>query len=564
MTRAWRSSPELLALAVAGLGCAAPPKPPGAPAAPGDSAEAPRDPGVDGPPVSVTVERPSAQPPACRAPADRARLGPLQRIDASPPGRALGAIDVDSDPGGAGVVLVDLDGDDVIDVLHARRGELSALRGLGGGAFADATAAWLPADAATTPAKEAAAADLDDDGDPDLVLVGQGGAVTLYENLGDGRLQPREDAGLVWGDPGLRGPVFADLDGDGDLDIQLSGHSDPGWTPASGAPGVPGQLYENLGGLRFADRSGALPAPSQDDHTQHTLVMDLDGDLLPDLYLVNDHGPVATPNRLLLNRSTPGAFAFEDAPEAWGLHVSMLGMGAGVGDLDDDGGIDIVVSDEGPPALLQQEGDGRWVEAALSRGLRPDPASIFGWGTEVLDLDNDGDLDVFMTFGRLSRPDAGTPEPGAQPDALWLMGPDGRFTEQAAAWGADDPGRGRGLSAADLNGDGFLDLATSPLDGPPTLLLSRCDASAWIEVSLAMPAPNVQAIGARVEVVVDGVRRRRWIVAGGTGRAGSNPPIAHFGLGAATRVDRITVIWPDGRGSLVEDLRVNQHVRIRR
>jgi hypothetical protein len=152
--------------------------------------------------------------------------------------------------------------------------------------------------------------------------------------------------------------------------------------------------------------------------------------------------------------------------------------------------------------------------------------------------------------------------PEFQPNAIFLQGPDGSFADVAPAWGLDQATNDHGLNVVDLNGDGWLDLLFRDLDGPARIYMARCGEASWLQVDLVDPLGERDAIGARVQVELDGVTETRWIQAGSVGFASSSPSEAHFGLGAATAADVLRVRWPDGVESVFHDVAANRRVTV--
>lgn len=144
--------------------------------------------------------------------------------------------------------------------------------------------------------------------------------------------------------------------------------------------------------------------------------------------------------------------------------------------------------------------------------------------------------------------DLGLSNPLAQVDALYIQDEDGLFDDRAPQWGADDRDDGRSIVTADLNNDGYLDLIKMS-----RVLLSRCGDDDWLRVRLHGPGANPDAVGARLELSSGDTLQTRWIDGGSTGHASSGPPEAHFGLGVAGDL-QLTVHWPDGATSVIEDL----------
>jgi hypothetical protein len=221
--------------------------------------------------------------------------------------------------------------------------------------------------------------------------------------------------------------------------------------------------------------------------------------------------------------------------------------------------------------MLVSASDGGWYDTARAVGLVPDDGERHvAWGAELADVDNDGDLDALVAYGaELDYVNGGVapseePNPEDQRDALFLQIEDGTFVQVAESFGLAARANHRGFVLADLDHDGWLDLARRDLLGRAELLRARCGDAAWIGVRLAQPGPNPFGVGARVEVDAGGVTRARWISAGSTNLASAGPPEAHVGLGDVDSIDAVRVIWPDGARSEVLDLEARQWVTVER
>src|SRR5438105_1464094 len=166
----------------------------------------------------------------------------------------------------------------------------------------------------------------------------------------------------------------------------------------------------------------------------------------------------------------------------------------------------------------------------------------WGWGSTFADLDNDGHLVVFLVNGW------NDPTGPFQADLsrCFVSNGDGTFTERGAELGLADTGEGRGVVAFDYDRDGDLDLfIANNRQAPRPYRNDGCDTGHFLSLRLRGRAPNTEAIGGRVYVTAGGQTQMREL------RAGSNfesqdPADAHFGLGTATNVDEIRIVWPDG------------------
>ncbi len=354
--------------------------------------------------------------------------------------------------------------------------------------------------------------------------------------------------------------LLADLDNDGDLDLFVGNYGDVELTLVAGEP-RPSCLYENLGDGTFADRSDRLPPEVQEALTFGGGFHDLDGDLAPELYVVNDLGGLFRPNALLWNRG--GSFELDGG--AAGLDVAIAGMGLAVGDVNGDEIPDLIVPGWREIAYLESVG-GTWFDAADLRGVVPDQdaGQYVGWGTELADMDNDGDHDALLAFGYIDGgPDFDNPLD--QPDALFVQAAAGGFHDEAAAWGIADPTITRAFGLADFDDDGWLDYAPTALGENNALYLSRCGREAWLRVRLVdETTPNPRGIGARVTATVAGGRKIRWMRAGGTNFASGGPPELHFGLGFQDTIGTLELTWPDGEVAAFDDVDSRQVVVLRR
>ena len=490
----------------------------------------------------------------CAHPTERAALGPFAHLEG-----ALDEAGLPSPPEtpvGAGLTAGDFNGDGHLDLLLAQHEGMDLFLGDGTGALSFATDRLPPPREAGSNHAASVAADFDGDGDLDVVIANRSAGDELWWNDGSGTFTRDDTAPFAEDARSTVGASLADVDGDGDLDLFLAGHTDG---PArEGADASALYLWDDGA---FADAPGALPSDTHAGFTFNGTWFDADLDGDADLLMVNDHGHITIPNQLLRNDASEEGVAFSHIRDA-GLDRVMLAMGVALINLNNDAWPDLLVTNFGQLALFESLGDGTWYDSAVSRGLVQNPETqIVGWSVVAEDFDNDADVDVWTTFGSLPAEVTSMENPYAQPDALWLQEA-GSFTDVAPAWGLDDDAIGRGGLAIDLNEDGFLDLVTAPLVTLPRLHLSRCDASSWLQVSLEAPGPNPAAIGAVVTVQAEDRIHRRWVVAGGTQMYGSPPASVHVGLGSAAEVAELHIQWPDGETSVVGPVPANQKVTV--
>lgn len=406
------------------------------------------------------------------------------------------------------------------------------------------------------------AVDVEGDGDLDLYLGTLTGG-SLWRNRGDGTFEPAPEVGLDC--PGnVLGSTWADVDRDGDLDAFIYTHGDS--TEGSDAfQNHPDFLFENDEG-EFLDRSGRLPGLNEPAGQAFAAGwFDADGDLLPDLVVVNDGGIwEGNPrNRYYANR---GDWTFE-AVEGY-ADQGMLAMGLAIGDLDNDGDADLHVTDAGPTRLLRNEGDHVFTDVSLSvSAFTSAERGDISWGTTFLDHDADGVLELATAYGHMpSKGVGGGPDATSNrldmPDQVWARSGE-TWTDIAAELGVANPAWTRAILSEDLDRDGFADLVTFSLDGGPRVHHARCNGNAWIRVRLEQPGPNKGAIGARIEAFpTDGPLVMREMRLGGEGTLSGGPPEVLLGLGEADRVD-VRVVWPDGTDQLYRSIPTRRGVTIR-
>lgn len=461
---------------------------------------------------------------------------------------------------GGGLAVADLTGDGVIDLFLPSRYDLQFLVGH---EALDGTLSWTDATDTLPPFPErtagATVVDYDGDADLDLFIATFRGFNLLFENDGTGQFTDVTDtAGLAGNLEGRNmSNSWGDWDGDGDLDPFVAGYGELG-NPLP--DGDPSSIYRNNGDGTFTDFSSRLPSDHQKAHTFIGNWTDIDGDRIPELYLVNDFGWYY-PNPVL---RYDGANFVEDHTVD-GLDVSMESMGLGIGDLNDDEIQDFIVAAWNRISLLLSDGTSTaWWDHAASAGIGTDDTTDrnVAWGTELNDLDNDGDLDAFVAFGFLK---VSKDNPKEQPDALFVNDGSNAFTQEAEAWGVADTTRSRGFVVADINNDGWLDMLKRDLRGPTLIDIARCGDDHWLRVGLSMPGMNRFGIGAKVRITKSSGQKSwvRWVQAGGTSYTSSKYPEVHFGLGTVDLVD-IDVFWPDGMVDHFDNVGANQRVTVQR
>ena len=459
-------------------------------------------------------------------------------------------------------------------------------------------------------------ADYDEDGDLDLVVIGHP-ALAYFRNDGARFAERTQAAGLVRPEGGI-GVQTADYDNDGAADIyvtrdgwfgggvnalfqndgrggfadvtQASGTGDPGssfcaaWSDfnrdgwldlyVANGTGATGDstnvLYRNQGDGTFADVAAAAGVAHQ-GQTLSAAWGDFDGDGWPDLYACN----FTEPNVLFRNR---GDGTFADQTVAAGVGAEYIdGFITFVLDYDNDGALDIFVgnwsqysvvladrvagrstSQRDRPVLFRNRGDGTFADVTQAAGL----ARALGTMSGVPgDVDNDGYIDIYLGNG---GPQMGRREP----DVLFRNRGDGTFADATEAAGLGHLGKSHGVTFADYDRDGDLDLY-APVGGaqpgdqwPNAFYRSEGFGNHYLVLELEGVESNRDGIGAKVWVH-SGELMQFAEVASGYSFGNSNSLELEFGLGQRLRVERIEVAWPSGQVDVHRDIEADQHLLLR-
>ena len=411
----------------------------------------------------------------------------------------------------------------------------------------------------------AAVGDYDNDGDLDLFLTAFG-PDALFRNNGDGTFSDvTTEAGV--GDPlWSTSAAFLDYDRDGDLDLFVANYLDftladnktcadavgtrDYCSPRVYRP-VPDRLHRNEGNGRFTDVTQAAGIVKAYGAGLGVAVGDYNGDGRLDIYVAND----ATPNQLWINR---GDGTFGDEGLLSGTAVNAAGnpegsMGIASGDVDADGDEDLFVTNiiGETFVLYQNDGKGSFEDVRTRWGIGVPTAAFTGFGTDWIDYDNDGWLDLFITNGAVNALEAlrGQPNPFRMKNQLFRNTGNRRFAETTAEAGPafERAEIGRGAAFGDLDNDGDTDVVVTANGGPVQLLLNQASAGHnWLDVRLQQAPGNRFAFGARIGVERAGAPTLwRRVKTDGSYLSASDVR-AHFGLGAVRAISGITVEWPDG------------------
>jgi enediyne biosynthesis protein E4 len=478
---------------------------------------------------------------------------------------------------GNGAAVGDYDNDGALDVYllgqngHPNRLFHNELARTGGKRFRDVTDEAGVGDPGLS--RVADFADLDGDGLLDLVVLDDtdpGGKLPpsrLYRNLGDGRFADvTQESGFSPVGYIVGGASLADVDGDGRLDIYVSYWTeelagDPGRLTIQGPYPAENKLFHNEGGFHFRDVTADSGLNGIRRDTFSSVFANFAGHGMHDLYVAVDH-------REDLYYEQVGPLLWQNRSGTVGATHTGNDMGVAAADLENDGGVDLFVTN-----ITDPTGNFGTTQGNVLWHVRPDPKAgarfedrtltagasdtAWGWGTAFFDADLDGRLDLFAAQG-MQEFIGGTSEPLREARAKLFLGTDtGRFAEIKGT-GCDVPGDQRAVIPFDYDRDGDEDLLVTQV-GLHVMLIENRTEGRSITVDLA--DGRAAAAGSRVSVTADGRTVTRILLAGGSYLAG--PPMeAVFGLGNATSADAVRVAWSNGRTTEVRHVAAGTVLRL--
>ncbi len=401
----------------------------------------------------------------------------------------------------------------------------------------------------------------------------------LYHNLGEGRF---EDATARAGLDGERdlpsSAAWADLDNDGDLDLYVchytkidaanptlcphpkkaaNSYCDPRMFEA-----LPDHVFRNDGG-RFVDVTEAAGIVDRDGRGLGVVAADLDDDGKIDLFVAND----TTANYFFHNE---GGFRFTEQGQQSGLAANagggfQAGMGVACADFDGDGRLDLAVTNfyGESTTFYQNLGGGLFSDRTSASGLAAPTHFMLGFGLAALDANNDGRPDLVQANGHVG--DFLPSTPYAMPAQLFLGNGAGEFIDASQQAGSpwSVPRLGRGLAVGDVDNDGRTDVLIVSENAPLAEFHNQSKLSNHsLTLMLEGTKSNRDAVGARVTVTV-AARTQVAVRLGGGSYLSTSDPRLHFGLGSATKAERIDVAWPSGRHDSFLDLAADTGYHLR-
>lgn len=426
-------------------------------------------------------------------------------------------------------------------------------------------------------------ADYNNDGWIDC-LVTTFGENHLYRNNGNGTFTEASKESNIGGMYGFwAGASWGDYNRDGFADLYITGYVDyfdipidesmadlqepPSINPSVFEP-ARNLLYRNNGDGTFTELAEEAGAANPDGRSLQSAWMDINDDMLPDLYVTND-----VSDNMLYRNMGDGTFMNISYPAKIADYRGSMGLAVGDwnGDEDPDFFIthwiaqenalyDNLWGESGPEGMIffKDESD--------RLGLGQSSLKYVGWATSFIDIENNGRPDLFVVNGHTNQILNETSKLEGMNDQLYLnLNDEDGFYEISGISGEYFSTKhvGRGGAVADFNNDGLPDLFIVNHNGPGILLKNQSKArNNWLQVQLEGIESNRSALGAKLRLVSESGVQIRQLGSQGS-YLSQNSLTEHFGLHRDTNVDSLAVLWPSGRETVLTDLDVNQKIRIR-
>lgn len=494
-----------------------------------------------------------------------------------------------------GVAVLDYNNDGLLDLYFSNGAHLPDLnksdpkfhnrlyRNNGNGTFTDVTT--QAGVAGSRYGIGVAAADYDNDGYQDLFVTGANG-YQLFHNNGDGTFSDvTAQAGLMRVHPELANSFSAaagwfDYDNDGFLDLivinylKWSVETEPAclsngiraYCSPDSYSGLPNLLFHNNGNGTFTDVSESSGIFKHVGKGMGVAFADYDNDGFADVFVSND-----TFRNFLFHNNGNGTFT--EVGLLSGIAYpengkSVAGMGVDFRDIDNDGLPDIFeTAMYGDNFLLFKNiGKGEFDYVTFPSHIGAITQKLTAWGTGIFDFDNDGWKDIFTANAAiLDNSEEVSHLPYALPNSLLRNNHDSTFTDVGGQAGASFgvPAPHRGAAFGDLNNDGRIDIVTNCLNSRPEILMNRsANSNHWLLINLVGTISNRDGLGSRIKVTTkEGVQYNHATTSVGYGS--SSDKRVHFGLGAATKVDQIEILWPSGAKQILTNTAADQILTVR-
>lgn len=286
---------------------------------------------------------------------------------------------------------------------------------------------------------------------------------------------------------------------------------------------------------------------------------DFDNDQDQDLIINHDFGYKAEPSYLLRNEYPSKKYS--DPTEELEMDLKINAMGSAVGDVNEDGFMDYFVTNiKFDRFMVWDQSTGKYLDKSVELGTH---LWTISWGANFADFDQDGDLDLFVSNGDLN--------PNCVPMFnFYFENQNDTMPEKASLYGLNDYGIGRGSAIFDIENDGDMDLIVVnqvpvkdyPVPSKTRIYRNDSTFGNWLKVSLNGEKSEPNGIGSRVKIYFDNRVLMREIDGGGSSHISQNSKIAHFGLGEASNIDSVEALWTGGYRQVIYDVKPNQHLII--
>jgi enediyne biosynthesis protein E4 len=409
--------------------------------------------------------------------------------------------------------------------------------------------------------------DFNNDGYPDIFISNYGPNV-LLKNNGDGTFSNvTKRAEVAGGKECSVGAVWFDYDNDGKLDLYVANYLnfDPDYKYYYAPDGFPGPmaydrqedvLYHNKGNGVFEDVTAAMGIKDLDGRGMGVGAADYDDDGFVDIFVANDH----TLNYLWHNdggkgftdRGTMSGTAFSQAGEG------TISMSVDFADYNDDGLLDLFVSDDKYCSLYENVGNGVFSDKSYPSGIAMPAGQYVGWSSSFVDYDNDGDADIIKINGALKHL-------YGQEDQIFENEGGGKFRDVSTERGSyfTQEFVGRGACIGDYDNDGDLDAYIVNLNNYGKFLRNnKGNQNNWLLLNLVGTTSNRDGIGARLKLIAGGktqIAQKKST----TGYLSQNDPRIHFGLGKNETVEKVEIKWPSGKVQVLENIKANQILTVK-
>lgn len=440
---------------------------------------------------------------------------------------------------GGGISFCDFDGDGWDDLTYAQEnGQDVIFYKNNNGIFTKMNYNILD----TNDSKQIIWVDYDNDGDKDVFIANFNALNRLFNNNGNFVFtEVTTAAGFPNVNKYTYGAAWGDYNRDGFLDVFLCS-KDPSKT-------TPNELYKNNGDGTFINISSSAGISNVGHQTFCAAFFDYDNDGDQDIYLANDR--VINTNILYRNNDDG---TFTDVSVASGTNVGLNAMSTTIGDYNQDGWMDIYVTNtsEGN-ALLYNNGDGTFTDTASVTG------TIFnsiGWGAIFYDIENDTDTDLYVS-GMLDGSN------GMLPSALYVNQGNNTFSIPNNVGLNNDDASSFANACGDVNNDGYMDIAVVNQSLRNTFLwqYSGSTLNNWLKINLQGTTSNKDGIGSKIEVFANGKSQYRYTLCG-EGYLGQNSNYELIGLKDATSIDYIKIKWLSGIEDIINNVAINQAITI--